>query len=425
MAAMGAVPERAGEAVAAAAGGVVPRAALALISPFEPGRSIDAVRRELGLDRVVKLASNENPLGASPAACTAVAAAAQSLGRYPDPCGRLLVAALAEKHAVQAENVILGAGSAELMRVIASAYLEPQTEALMADLCFPMYASSTRLAGATPVSVPLDPDFDHDLERMLAAVTPATRVVFLASPNNPTGKEIRAAALERFLAALPPRVLCVLDLAYLEYGSPDAGRALMELWRRHSNVVILHTFSKVYGLAALRIGYALAHLDVSRWLERAQVPFCTSHIAQLAARASLADRDHVRRSVDLNRQALDWMATELGALGCRVVPSAANFLLVDVGIDSETVFQALLRRGIIVRPMRHPRLATWVRITSGTLEETQLLCARLAAVVTSEATRERRTCSAPSGPGVGTIRPRHDRRQARRSTSAPAARSSL
>jgi len=349
------------------------RISVEMICPYEPGKPIEEVKRELGLTRIVKLASNENPLGPSRHVVDTLNSSDLELHLYPDYEGWYLRRALAEQLGVTEQQLVTGAGSAELMRLVADAYLERDDEGIVADICFPVYANVIRIAGATPVEVPLDDKLDYDLERMLGAVTPRTKAVFLASPNNPTGRRIPRADLVAFVERLPERVLCVLDLAYWEYVAAEEGEEPLRLVADHPNVILLRTFSKVYGLAGLRIGYAVAHPDVIHWLCRVRLPFSTSTAAQVAARAGLEDQAHVQRSVALNRQGRAALAHELSELGFPPHSSEANFVLVDFRTDAEGLFQALLRRGIIVRPMRHPRLTRCVRITTGTEEQMGML----------------------------------------------------
>ena len=349
------------------------RISVEMICPYEPGKPIEEVKRELGLTRIVKLASNENPLGPSRHVVDTLNNSDLELHLYPDYEGWYLRCALAERLGVTEQHLVTGAGSAELMRLVADAYLERDDEGIVADICFPVYANVIRIAGATPVEVPLDDNLDYDLQRMLDAVTPRTKAVFLASPNNPTGRRIPRADLIAFLGRLPERVLCVLDLAYWEYVEATEAEDPVRLLAEHPNVVLLRTFSKVYGLAGLRIGYALAHPDVTHWLSRVRLPFSTSTAAQVAARAALEDQPHVQRAVELNRQTRAALTRELSSLGYPPHASAANFVLVDFRTDAEGLFQALLRRGIIVRPQRHPRLGRCVRITTGTEEQIGML----------------------------------------------------
>jgi histidinol-phosphate aminotransferase len=349
--------------------------------PYEPGRPIEEVRRELGLTRVIKLASNENPLGPSVSVIETLNRSDLGLQMYPDFEGVELRAALAEELGVPASRILLGAGSAELMRLVADVYLDRGYEGVANDIAFPIYADVIRIAGGTLVAVPLEDDLQSDLGRMLAAVTRRTKVVFLASPNNPTGKAVSLADLTQFLEKLPPSVICVLDLAYCEYASSITSADALKLLAGHANLVILRTFSKAYALAGLRIGYAVAAEDVTAWLGRVRIPFSTNTAAQVAARVALSDHEHVARSVEVNRQALVAMDRELRALDLTPYSSEGNFMLVETGCDSEVLFQELLRRGVIVRPMRHPRLSTCVRISAGTLEQVGILAGALREVL--------------------------------------------
>jgi histidinol-phosphate aminotransferase len=350
---------------------------LEMICPYEPGKPIEEVQRELGLSDITKLASNENPLGASPKVIDALNRTNLGLHLYPDYEGYYLREDLSAKLGVPRDQILLGAGSAELMRLVADAYLDRGDEGLVADICFPVYANVIRIAGATPVTVPLDDELRYDLQRMLDAVTDRTRVMFLATPNNPTGHFTPISDLAGMLEKLPSRVLCVIDLAYWEYVQGATESSLVALMQRFPNVVLLRTFSKAYGLAGLRIGFAVAAEDKINWLGRVRIPFNTSSAAQLAARVGLKDTDHIRTTVELNRRMLDRLRRELTGLGFKVWPTEANFLLADTGRNSDTVFDGLLRRGIIVRPVRHPRISNCIRITTGTEEQIDRLFSAL------------------------------------------------
>ncbi len=347
-------------------GRIAHRIDLEMICPYEPGRPIEEVRKELGLSRVIKLASNENPLGPSPLVIETLNNSDLELHMYPDCEGWYLREALARRLRIPTEQIVLGAGSVELMRLVVDTFLERGDEAIVADLCFPVYENLVRLAGASPVIVPLDAELRYDLDGMLKAVSPRTKLVFIASPNNPTGRFLPLSEIETFVRRLPRTVGCVLDLAYWEYVEGAADEPLIGLLDAHPNVIILRTFSKVYGLAGLRIGYALASSMVASWLNRIRIPFTCSTAAQVAARASLKDDMYLARSVSANREIMARSVQDLLLLGARPHPSQANFVLVDFRVDSELLFRSLLQRGIIVRPMRHPRLATCLRITIGT-----------------------------------------------------------
>jgi histidinol-phosphate aminotransferase len=359
------------------------RIALEMICPYEPGKPIEEVKRELGLTRVLKLASNENPLGPSPKVIEHLNKSDLELHMYPDYEGWYLRRDLAAHLGVKADQLVTGAGSVEIMRLLADAYLDRGDEGLVADICFPVYANCIHLAGATPVVVPLDDDFNYDLQRMLEAVTPRTKVVFLATPNNPTGRRIPAADVTAFIEQLPKRVLCVLDLAYWEYLdrelAEDEKHDPMRLLAAHANVVLLRTFSKVYGLAGLRVGYAVAAAEVIKSIGRVRIPFSTSTAAQVAARVALQDPEHVTRSAALNAKSRTALVKGLADLGVKTWPSQANFILGDCGMESDVLFERLLRRGIIVRPQRQARLRTCLRITTGTLEQTEALLEAMSA----------------------------------------------
>jgi histidinol-phosphate aminotransferase len=237
---------------------------------------------------------------------------------------------------------------------------------MVTDLCFPVYANVTRIGGAEVIEVPLNDHLDYDLERMLTAINERTRVVFLASPNNPTGRIIPPDDIASFLQRLPSRVLCVLDLAYHEYTQPHLRIDPEALLRKHPNLVMLRTFSKVYGLAGLRVGYAIAASDVVESLDTVRIPFTTSTAAQVAARAALVDTQHVERSLLLNAAMRQRLSEDMAELGLKTIASEANFGLVDVRTDAESIFRGLLMSGVIVRPVRAPRLKNWLRVTTGT-----------------------------------------------------------
>lgn len=348
------------------------RSGLEMICPYEPGKPIDEVRRELGLTRVVKLASNENPLGPSPRVIEVLNRSDLVLGQYPDYNGWYLREDLSRSLGVSPEQIMLGAGSAEVILAAAYAYLDHGDEAIVADLSFPVYENASRTAGATPVIIPLDRDLNYDLDRMLDAVTGRTQLVFIASPNNPTGRIIPLDDLCSFVAALPPRVLCVVDLAYWEYIDRSESYDLTRLFRASPNLVVLRTFSKAYGLAGLRIGYGIASPEAVEWMSRVHVPFSTSSAAQLAARVGLQDKEHIERSISLNAEMRQLLMGQMAELGLHAVPSQANFVLVDLRRENQPVFVELLRRGVITRPIRHPRLSTCLRITTGTREQMEL-----------------------------------------------------
>ena len=336
------------------------------ISPYEPGKPIEEVERELGIAGAIKLASNENPLPTSPTVLAAIRQVLGSLNRYPDGSGFYLRHALAKKHGVSADSIVLGNGSNELLELVVRSFLRPGDEAVMADQAFVIYRLIVQAAGGVPRTVPLR-EFTHDLPAMAAAVGPRTRVVFVGNPNNPTGTIFRRPAWEAFLAAIPRDVLVVADDAYAEYVEdpeyPDTIRV-----RGDATVVTLRTFSKLYGLAGLRVGYAVAPAPVIDVLGRVRQPFSVNALAHVAACAALDDEEHVRRTLATNRAGMVQLTEAFGQLGLASVPSAANFILVHVG-DGAAVYDALLRRGVIVRPMDVYGFPAHVRVTVGLPEE--------------------------------------------------------
>ncbi|MCX7867075.1 MAG: histidinol-phosphate transaminase [Limisphaera sp.] len=336
---------------------------------YQPGRPIEEVARQYGLDpdRIVKLASNENPLGPSPRAREALQRALETVHLYPDGHAFALRQRLAAKLAVTPEHLIFGNGSNELLEFIGHVLLEPGVDVVVSQYCFAVYPLVTRMFGANLVTVPAR-NHAHDLAAMRAAITPRTRVVFLANPNNPTGTWAPAAELRAFVESIPPTVLVVLDEAYIEFleDPPDFLPDLRTGAR--PNLLLLRTFSKIYGLAGLRVGYGIGVPALIAALEKVRQPFNLNRLAQVAALAALDDEEHVQRTRRNNRQGLEQLQAGCRELGLPYIPSAANFLLVRVG-DGAAVFEALQRQGVIVRPMGAYDLPEWIRISVGTPEE--------------------------------------------------------
>jgi histidinol-phosphate aminotransferase len=354
------------------------------IDPYQPGLPVEEVERRLDL-RAVKLASNENPLGPSPKAVEAARAALAEAHRYPDGGGYYLRQELAARLGVPMDNVILGAGSTDLIDVVARTLLSPADAAVTSAGSFPMYSIAVRSIGAQLITRPLR-DYTFDLPALLDAATPRTKLFFLANPNNPTGTMFTASALERFLQELEklsPAVV-VLDEAYFEYvQAPDYSRSL-ELVRSGAQLLVLRTFSKVHGLAGLRIGYGIGPAPLLAEMNKVRSPFNTSNVAQAAARAALDDAEHLRRSVETNRLGLQQLLEGLDRLGLRPVPSVANFVLVELGRAAGPVADALLREGVIVRPMGWMGFPQAVRVSVGTAEENRILLAALDRVLSSD-----------------------------------------
>ena len=337
---------------------------IAGLSAYIPGKPVDELERDLGIPRAIKLASNENPLGPSPRALGVLAGALPTLHQYPDGGAYRLRAALADRFKLTPDHFILGNGSDEIIGLLARAFLSPGDEAVMADETFVIYKMEVSAAHGKPVIVPLV-SWRHDLPAMAAAVTTATRLVFICNPNNPTGTMVSAREVAEFMARVSPDVIVVFDEAYFEYVRDRTYPDSVQFVRDARNVVVLRTFSKIYGLAGLRIGYGNTTPEITGYLNRIRPPFNANTLAQRAALAALSDEEHVAKSRALNEAEMDIVRAGLVALGFHPVPSETNFLYFDVGRDGKAVFEALLRRGIIIRHIQGPML----RVTIGLPEE--------------------------------------------------------
>jgi histidinol-phosphate aminotransferase len=336
---------------------------------YQPGRPIEEVARELGLDadRIIKLASNENPLGPSRLALRAMRQALAQVNLYPDGNAFYLRQKLAARLGVTPANLILGNGSNEVIEMVGHALLAPGAEVVVSQYCFAVYPIVTALFGAKLVTVPAK-NHGHDLDAMLAAITPNTRIVFVANPNNPTGTTASREELRRLIDAVPPNVLLALDEAYIEF--LDEPLDLLPEIRNGSkpNLLLMRTFSKIYGLAGLRIGYGIGHPDVIAALEKIRQPFNINAVAQAGALAALDDTPHVEKTRKINARGLKLYARSFRKLGLEFIRSSANFILVRVG-DGQRVFVELQKLGVIVRPMGGYQLPEWVRISIGTPKE--------------------------------------------------------
>ena len=349
------------------------------LEPYKPGRPIEEVERELGLSGTIKLASNENPLGPSPRAVAALRAAADRVHFYPESGGPELVAKLARKLGIDRSMIALGNGSNELIELLARSFAGPDDEIVMSADAFVVYKLVARAIRARAVAVSAR-NGHHDLAAMAAAVGPRTRLVFLANPNNPTGTIFRRADWERFIGRIPPEITVVVDQAYCEYVDDESYPSLLGELAERPALVLLRTFSKIYGLAGLRIGYALGDPDVISVLARLRQPFNVNSLAQVAATAALDDDEHVQRSRKVNSETRRALASGLDALGLPYLPSQANFVLVEVG-DGAAVTAAMLRQGVIVRPMDAYGMPTKIRITCGTADQNDRALAALAEAV--------------------------------------------
>lgn len=331
---------------------------------YEPGKPIDETARELGLDpsQIVKVASNENPLGPSPLAKAAMREALDEAHIYPDGGGFRLRTAIAEAHGFNRGNVVLGNGSNEIIELLCHTFLNRSAELIAAEHAFVVYKLMATLFGARYVEVP-DPDFIHDLDAMADAITENTRLVFVANPNNPTGTMVAQDAIDRFMDRLPEHVIAVFDEAYYEF--PDNPPDTLKYVREGRNVCVLRTFSKIHGLAALRVGYGIAPEHLAELLQKARQPFNVNAIAQVGALAALADTNHASQTRELNRAGLAFYEKAFTERGLEFVKSHANFILVRTGAG-DRVFRDMLKQGVIVRAMSGYKLPEWVRISIGT-----------------------------------------------------------
>ncbi len=345
------------------------------IPVYRPGKPIAEVSRELGLDQIVKLASNEWPSGPFPEVADAIAAAVDDLNRYPENSAHHLVEVLAAYLGVEPENLWMGAGSTELLLGTSLAVGGPGTSTVFADPSFVMYPIAAAIAGSEAIPVPCNEGMGHDLNAMLAAIRPDTSLVFVCNPNNPTGTWLDHDSVQGFIDAIPPETLVVVDEAYFEFATdPSYGTAIGDAVSR-SNVLVSRTFSKVFGLAGLRVGYMVGQPETLAQLRRAQVPFSVNSIAQVAAEAAIAHADRVGERVADNQAWRDQLEGGLAELGIEYVPSQTNFILTKPARDTAVLSDGLLRRGVIVRPM-----GPFLRITVGTKAENEMLLEGLAAL---------------------------------------------
>ncbi len=353
---------------------IVPEAIEKLI-PYPPGKPIEELERELGIEGSIKLASNENPIGPSPKAIKAISNELDGLNRYPDGSGFYLKRRLAKELGVGADSIALGNGSNEIIELLIRTFISVGDEAIMGDPSFAVYPLVMQAAGGVSVEVPLK-DLTIDLDAILRAVTGRTRLIFLANPNNPTGTAFGADALKDFMAKLPESVIVCMDEAYFEYvrakDYPDSIEYIKDGSLTKANVVVLRTFSKIYGLAGLRIGYGVSSPELINYIDRVRQPFNAGSLGQSAALAAIDDTGHVERSRRCNSDGIEFLFTELTALGYECVPTEANFFLVKVG-DGKGFYNALLKEGVIVRPMQGYGLPEYLRITVGTMDENRRL----------------------------------------------------
>ena len=360
------------------------------LSPYQPGKPVDELKRELGLDKVIKLASNENPLGASPKAISAIKNSLTELSRYPEGSCHYLRQKLAKKLAINENQLTFGNGSNDVLDLLARTFLNPQSNVVFSQYAFAGYYIASQSVGAQIKMVPalpedhLDMPLGHDLDAMLAAIDNKTAVVFLANPNNPTGTWLNQSALYHFIQSIPEEVIIVLDEAYIEY-VPDNKKAGfvngLDWINRFPNLVVTRTFSKIYGLASLRVGYSVSSAAVADLLNRVRQPFNVNYLAQIAAEAALDDEDFIRKSQKLNQQGLQFLQQSLDQLGISYLPSMGNFICAHFGKDAAKINQQLLQAGFIVRPVDNYQLDAYLRITIGTEEENQQFINQLSRIL--------------------------------------------
>jgi len=342
------------------------------LAPYQPGKPTEQLERELGVRNAVKLASNENPAGPAPGVLAALGEEQAGARLYPDANGFELKAALGEALGVASERITLGNGSNDVLDLLARVFVTPGDEVVFSEYAFLVYPLVTRAASGRPVVVPAR-DWGHDLPAMAAALSGRTKLVFIANPNNPTGTCNDARTLEAFLEQVPANVVVVLDEAYCEYVERDDYPNGLDYLERFPNLVVTRTFSKIHGLAGLRVGYAVASREITDLLNRVRQPFNVNHLAQKAAVAALADTAHVARCRELNSRGLERLARLCDGMGLPYIPSVANFITVEFGARATEIYDALLRRGIIVRPVGSYGLPHHLRITIGLPEDMDAL----------------------------------------------------
>ena len=344
------------------------------LRPYEPGKPVEELERELGIENAIKLASNENPLGPSPLGIAAAQAVLPGVSLYPDGNGFRLKQRLSHFHGQPVERITLGNGSNDILELVARVFLSPGHNAVFSQHAFAVYPIATQAAGAECHMSAANPadhvmPYGHNLDAMLARVDENTRVVFVANPNNPTGTWLKGDELEAFVSALPDTTVVVIDEAYTEYVQQDEYPDASAWIDRYPNLVVTRTFSKIYGLAGLRIGYSLSSPEIADLLNRVRQPFNTNSLALAAAEAALDDVDHVQKSVEMNSAGLEQLMTAFGEMGLEWIPSVGNFICVKTGLPGQQVYDAMLRQGVILRPIGNYGLDDYVRVTVGSSDE--------------------------------------------------------
>jgi len=338
--------------------------------PYKAGKPVDELERELGLTEIVKLASNENPLGPGPKVLDAIEQTLSGLSRYPDGNGFALKTALAKKMNVSMDQITLGNGSNEILELLARTFLTPELEVVFSQHAFAVYPLVTQAVGATACVAPAL-NYGHDLAAMLALVTDKTRLVFIANPNNPTGTLLSATDLKTFISSLPKTTVCVLDEAYFEFVTSTDRVDSIEWLGEYPNLIITRTFSKAYGLAGLRVGYSISSKEIADLLNRVRQPFNNNMLALAAAEAALADEDYLSETIALNNQGMQQLTSAFKELGLSWIPSFGNFVSVDIKQQGMPIYDALLKKGVIVRPVVNYEMPNYLRISIGTEQENQ------------------------------------------------------
>ncbi len=357
------------------------------LQPYLPGKPVEELERELGISGSIKLASNENPLGPSTGALQAIADCAQGINYYPDGGAFGLGARLAQQHGVDPACLTFGNGSNDVLELVARAFLTPDHAAVYSQYAFAVYPIVVQAIGARANIAPAFPQdhatmpLGHDPDAMVDCIDSSTRVVFIANPNNPTGTWLEPAAIVAMLDRIPTDVIVVLDLAYLEYMDDTLKPDIRTLLDSYANLVITRTFSKVYALAGLRIGYGLSHPDVADLLNRVRQPFNTNMLAQAAALGALDDAEHLQRSVAVNNEGKAWLQAEFDRLGLDYLPTMGNFISINMKREAAPVYDALLHQGVIVRPVANYQMPEYLRVTIGTAEQNRRLVEALTGVL--------------------------------------------
>lgn len=343
------------------------------IIPYKPGRPIEEIAREMGLrGEILKLASNENPLGTSPLALKAMKKAMKDSHLYPDDNCFYLRNALAQKYNVKPEEIIIGNGSVEILLLLTLAYLSPGESAVISKSSFLWFKIAVNIAGGQTIEVPMK-DYTHDLEAMLNAIKDNTKLIFIANPNNPTGTIVTKEEMDRFMERVPSNILVLIDEAYYEYIKDPAYPDSFKHLREGKNVLILRTFSKIYGLAGIRLGYGFTKEEIVNNLMKVRIPFNANRLSQIAGIAALEDEKHVRRSYEVNEEGKIFLYDSYRKLGLFYLPTFGNFIFVDFGRDSQTVFNSMLQQGIITRTIKEYGFPTALRITIGTEKQNRKL----------------------------------------------------